>query len=90
MINLSFKSVYHLLDRFYTRRSLNGFIYNDIPDNVFEASKLFAIQQEDYKYLDVMVFKNLSLLEMLSILSISSSVKNTLSTFTNLTAILFS
>ncbi len=42
------------MDNHYTRRSLNAFIYNEIPENVFEASKVFALQQEDYMYMDVM------------------------------------
>lgn len=44
------------MEQFYQRRSLNQVVFGDnIPDNVFEASKVTALQLEDYEYLKVMV-----------------------------------
>ena len=51
MLIVSAKSVYTLLEKFYQRRSLNTFVYGeDMPDNAFEASKVFAMKEEDYIY----------------------------------------
>ena len=57
MIFLSFKSVYHLLDRYYLRKTLNSFVFTDTAENVFDSSKLFAIQEQDFVYMDIMVTK---------------------------------
>lgn len=55
MLEVSFKSVCNLLEKYYQRRSLNTFVYGeDMPENAFEASKVFAMQGEDYNYLSVM------------------------------------
>lgn len=45
------KAAYHLLDRFYARRSFNGFIQSDISLDIFNAALIFAQQKEDYKFL---------------------------------------
>lgn len=60
MLSISFKATYTLLDRFYTRRSASSYIQN-IPGNIFEASKAFAHAIEDYDYLDVVVTNRLML-----------------------------
>lgn len=57
MIQITYKAVYTLLEKFYPRRSLNSFIEREIPENIFESSLLFAEHAEDYRYLDVMVSK---------------------------------
>lgn len=53
-MRISYKAVYHLLEDFYPRRSLNTFL-EEIPQDIFRASLLFAKQNEDYEYLDVMI-----------------------------------
>ena len=52
---ISHKAAYHLLGRFYVRRSLKELIKKDIPPNTFESAKVFAYANEDYHFLEVMV-----------------------------------
>lgn len=54
---ISYRAVYSLLDKFYIRRSLQGFINDYIGADIFNSSILFAHELEDYQYLDVMVTK---------------------------------
>lgn len=56
-MQISYKAVYHLLERYYLRRSLNSLVEENITDDVFKFSQLFALKQEDYTYMEVMVEK---------------------------------
>jgi len=59
-MKLSYKSVYHLLERYFARQTfLDQFIDKDIPPSIFQASLLFAEKSEDYDYLTVMRDKEL-------------------------------
>lgn len=53
-MKISHKAAYHLLDRFYARRSLNELIKQDVSEDILNASILFAKDREDYMYLSVM------------------------------------
>jgi len=53
-MSISYKSVYHLLDTYYLRRSLNGLINSS---SIFSASTTFASLNEDYAFLEVMIEK---------------------------------
>lgn len=56
-MQITYKAAYTLLDTFYIRRTLQGYINDYIPPNMFESSVLLAHRIEDYLYLDVMVSK---------------------------------
>lgn len=76
MLIVSSKSVYNLLEKFYQRRSLNTFVYgDDMPENAFDASKVFAMKVEDYHYLSVME-KNKDNLDAKYVLFIDKIVNN--------------
>lgn len=55
-MRIPYKAVYHLLDRFYARRSdLGEYLDKEIASEIFKGSILFAHKNEDYQYLNVMI-----------------------------------
>lgn len=55
MLKISYKAVYTLLGRSYKRTSVNKLLLSDeIPDNVYQTSLIFALKAEDYEYLNVL------------------------------------
>ena len=55
MIRISYKALYLLFERYYLNRSLEGYINDYIPPDVFQSSILMAHTLEDYLYLQTMV-----------------------------------
>lgn len=54
---ISYKAVYHLLEDYFLRRSLNQLFSTKKDEQIFESSKVIAMALEDYSYLDIMVNK---------------------------------
>lgn len=54
-MKIPFKAVYALLDNFFARRSINEYIKNDISEEIFNGSLMFAKAVDDYNYLSSLV-----------------------------------
>lgn len=57
MFKISHKAAYQLIGRFYTRKSVKAFTNGEVDEAVLNSSFVFALQNEDYEYLETFTKK---------------------------------